>query len=308
MRLIFALTASYGAASTTSTPPFVDGLAPFHYQGETFQTYWKIFGSLDSGKTPLVVLHGGPGLSHDYLVPFADLTGQNNTPVILYDQLGNAKSTHLDSKPQSFWNIDLFIDELVNLLEFFNIEHSFDLAGHSWGGILAAEFVVQRNPHGLRHLIISSAPASSELMGESHMQLLQAFPKWVQVDFEAGMSDPQNFYAALQVYYAVHACTVKPLPAEYNYTLDTVFGPNGDVTVASATFLNGWTIIDRIHLLQVTTLLINGRADIVQDFVIVPYFENMPKVKWITFQLSSHMPFWEERESYFQVVSDFLAL
>ena len=61
-------------------------------------------------------------------------------PFILYDRLSNAKSTHLKGKPPTFCIIDLFIDELVNLPNYFNFQDGFDLTGHSWDGILASGF------------------------------------------------------------------------------------------------------------------------------------------------------------------------
>lgn len=70
--------------------------------------------------------------------------------------------------------------------------------------------------------------------------------------------------------------------------------------------LHGWTIIDRLHLIKVPTLVINGRYDIAQDWVIKPFAYNIPNSTWITFEASSHTPFWEERERFMQVVGEFL--
>lgn len=156
-------------------------------------------------------------------------------PVILYDQIGNGKSTHLREKPDSFWSIDLFVSELSNLIDHFQIQHSFNLAGHSWGGILASEFTVQKSPKGLKGLILTDTLASMELWIESTLQLMQPFPEDVQEGLLAGMSDPPKLAAALNVFYAVHGCRVLPLPKEYVFSLDQVFGPDGDTTVASAT-------------------------------------------------------------------------
>ncbi|KAF8960222.1 proline iminopeptidase [Flammula alnicola] len=287
----------------------MEGTIPFPYKGETFQTYYKVFGDFKNReRTPLVVLHGGPGLSHDYLVPFADLTAKFSIPVILYDQLGNARSTHLKDKPPTFWTVDLFMDELSNLLQHFSIQDSFDLVGHSWGGVLAAEFAVQKQPTGLKHLILTNSLAASSLWNKSNMQLLQGFPQDVQEGIAAGMKDPAKFSAALEKYYAVHGCTVNPFPKEYTATLDTLFGPNGDLTVASAPILQNWSIVDRLHAVTASALVINGRKDVAQDFVVEPFFRNIPQAKWITFENSSHMPFWEERERYMQVVGEFLTL
>lgn len=71
-------------------------------------------------------------------------------------------------------------------------------------------------------------------------------------------------------------------------------------------FLSNWTIIDRLHSIKSPTLVINGRFDIAQDFVIHPFVENIRGAKWVKFENSSHTPFWEERESYFEVVGKFL--
>ena len=72
--------------------------------------------------------------------------------------------------------------------------------------------------------------------------------------------------------------------------------------------LSNWTIIDRLHLVRVPTLVINGRADIAQDFVCEPFFRKIQKVKWVTFELSSHFPVWEERERFMKLTSEFLGL
>ncbi len=54
------------------------------------------------------------------------------------------------------------------------------------------------------------------------------------------------------------------------------------------------------------TLLINGRYDEAQDSVVEPFFREIPKVKWITLEQASHLPMFEERERYMEVIADFL--
>lgn len=237
--LTFAATCLSGSSVAASVPSpdlqFSEGKIPFTYQGETYSTFYKAFGDfLNPSHTPLVVLHGGPGLTHEYLIPIADLAHTANIPVIFYDQLGNGQSTHLDSKPVDFWSIELFMEELSNLLQTFSIENSFNLLGHSWGGELAAEFEVQKKPQGLKKLIITDAPASSALWGQSLGELVQPFPPDIQEGLAVGLADPQRYWAAFQVFSAVHGCTVKPPPGPLNASFLAIFGPNGDTTVASA--------------------------------------------------------------------------
>jgi pimeloyl-ACP methyl ester carboxylesterase len=74
---------------------FCEGKLPFRYGDETYETYYKVVGDLASGRTPLVIVHGGPAISHEYLVPCADLAASYSIPVIFYDQLGTASKSSL---------------------------------------------------------------------------------------------------------------------------------------------------------------------------------------------------------------------
>lgn len=58
-----------------------------------YRTWYRVTGSLESGKLPLVVAHGGPGCTHDYVDSFKDIATLDGRPVIHYDQLGNGNST-----------------------------------------------------------------------------------------------------------------------------------------------------------------------------------------------------------------------
>jgi pimeloyl-ACP methyl ester carboxylesterase len=212
-----------------------EGEIDFLYEGEKFQTFYKTFGDVrDRSKRPLIVLHGGPGLVHDYLLPHSDLTSKYEIPIILYDQLGNGRSTHLKDKAPEFWTIGLFIAELENVIDYFGVQDGFDILGHSWGGILASEFEVRKQPSGLNRLILTNSLAAHSLWKESNRQLLQAFPDDVRQAIAGGIKEePEKFNEALKKLHAVHGCTVKPLPAEFTRTMGRVIGPEGDPTVAS---------------------------------------------------------------------------
>src|SRR6202000_1264623 len=101
-------------AGTAGTAPFT---TTFRGQPETHRTWYKVVGppAADSSKKPLLVLHGGPGCTHDYLLSLADLAG-GGRPVIFYDQLGNGNSTHLPGRGADFWTVDLFVRDLQNLV------------------------------------------------------------------------------------------------------------------------------------------------------------------------------------------------
>ena len=218
--------------------PLDAGTTPFSYGGETFNTYYQVFGREGGTKTPLIVLHGGPGLSYDYLQSLRDLTGR---PILFYDQIGGGRSTHLQDKPNSFWTVDLFVKQLEGLIAHFCLKE-FDVLGHSWGGMLASEFAVTK-PSGLKKLILSNTPASTQLWGQSQVNLISKFPTQVEQSLMKGWSDPDHKEALIQ-YFSVHGSTVDPWPQDLTTSFNFLFAdPTADVKM-------WYVIVDAFHFLR----------------------------------------------------------
>jgi proline-specific peptidase len=192
------------------------GSLDFAIGGEVFQTAYKLFGELKTGTRPLVALHGGPGMPHTYILPIAKLTTSRGIPVIFYDQLGCGLSTHLPNKPKDFWTVELFMAELDNVLAHFGIADDFDLYGQSWGGMLAANYVISRSPKGLKRLIISDSPASIELWTVANTALLSGFPhefgEMLKEHELAGTTDSLAYQQGIQKFNKKHICVVEPWP------------------------------------------------------------------------------------------------
>jgi pimeloyl-ACP methyl ester carboxylesterase len=93
-----------------------------------------------------------------------------------------------------------------------------------------------------------------------------------------------------------------PTPIHYLH-LTPRNGPSEFHVIGS---LRDWSIVDELHTISVPTLLINGRYDEATDTVVQPFFDRVPKVKWVSFAESSHLPQWEERERYMEVVAGYL--
>jgi len=144
--------------------------------GKPVTTYYKIIGELSEESIPLIALHGGPGAGHEYLYPLIDLYEKHKLPIVYYDQIGCAQSTHLPEKlgDEEFWSFDLFIRELENLIEKLNIREYY-VYGSSWGGILAGEYA-SRQPRGLKKLVIASGPCDMRLYSQGVQRLLKQLP------------------------------------------------------------------------------------------------------------------------------------
>jgi L-proline amide hydrolase len=289
----------------------IEGFVPY---GD-YETWFRVTGDLDSEMTPLVVAHGGPGCSHDYLVGLAEIA-RTGRPVIHYDQVGGGRSTLLPDKGADFWTVDFFLEELDNLLHAHGIADQYFLLGQSWGGMLAAEHAIRR-PGGLQALVISNSPASMELWVNEAKILRGALPPEVEAVLDrheaAGTTSDPEYLAAQQVYYDEHVCRIVPNPPEVLRVREflerdsTVYnimnGPNEFFCIGT---LRNWTVVDRVDRIIAPTLLLSGRYDEATPVTVQPYFDRIPGVRWEIFEESSHMPFVEEPERYRDVVTTFL--
>jgi L-proline amide hydrolase len=290
----------------------VEGVAKF---GE-WETWYRVTGDLSSDKTPLVVVHGGPGCTHDYVLSIAAIA-DTGRPVIHYDQLGNGRSTRLPDMGEDFWTVDLFLAELDNLLSVLGVKDRYFLLGQSWGGMLGAEHAIRR-PAGLKALVISNSPASMALWASEAKILRGDLPREVEDALDrheaAGTTSDPEYLAAQKVYYDLHVCRVVPNPPEVQRTNDymehdahvynVMNGPNEFFCIGT---LRNWTVVDQVKMITAPTLLASGRFDEATPGTVQPFFDNIPDVRWEIFEQSSHMPFVEEPERYFSVVEAFLA-
>ncbi|KAK8038015.1 proline-specific peptidase [Apiospora phragmitis] len=299
-----------------------EGTVGFKVAGlpEPCKTWYKVVGELDASKTPLIVVHGGPGACHDYLLPLTDLA--SSVPLVFYDQIGNGRSTHLPDKDgdEEFWSVELFMDELDNLICHLGLqERPIDIYGHSWGGMLVAEWAVTPSrAANLRRLIVTSSLASMDLWRKGITTLRNKLPQDIQdtlsraeekKDFES-----PEYETAVEVFYKRHLSLERPWPSkEVKAALDwsakdpttygTMYGPSELYASGS---LRDWTCIPLLGKIHVPTLLINGSDDEAQDVAMQPFFDCIEKVKWITLDGAAHFSHSDQRQKHVQHIREFI--
>jgi L-proline amide hydrolase len=282
-----------------------------------WRTWYRMTGALDpaGALVPIVLLHGGPGATHDYLDAMRGLAAGGRA-VVQYDQLGNGRSTLLGDRGADFWTVDLFCDELDNLLAALGLAGGYHLLGQSWGGMLAAEHAV-RQPAGLRSLVIANSPASMHLWLAEANRLRAELPPDVQQTLltheAAGSTDHPDYRAAERVFNDRHVCRVVPNPPEVAATFaaleadatvyNTMNGPNEFHVIGT---LKDWSIVDQLDRIIAPTLVISGRYDEATPVTVQPYADRIPNARWEIFENSSHMPHVEEEEAYLAMVGAFL--
>jgi len=278
------------------------------------ETWYRIVGDLESGPTPVVICHGGPGAAHDYTEPIADLS-RSGRGCVLYDQVGCGQSTHLPDAPADFWTVQLFKDELVDLTRHLGIADRYAVVGQSWGGMLAMEHALD-HPAGLRAIVVADSPASIPLwVGEAN-RLREDLPPDVQQTLtsheQEGTTDSPEYEAAVRVYYDRHLCRV-PWPdcVERSFAqmamdptvYHTMNGPSEFHCIGS---LKTWDITGRLSEISTPTLIISGRYDEATPHIVEQIRSRIPGAQWRIFEESSHMPHVEEPEGFLEAAEAFL--
>lgn len=277
------------------------------------ETWYQIYGDLKSGKTPIFVLHGGPGAAHNYLIPMAEQIAMSGRPAIVYDQIGCGNSTHLPDAPKEFWTPELFMDELAKLAQHLGISE-YGIAGQSWGGMLGMQYAIQQ-PAGLMALLVADSPASIEVWVQEANRLRAQLPPEVEEVLRkheaAETTDSPEYEEAMNVFYARHVCRV-PMPkdvqdsfAQLKEDPTVYFTMNGPSEFHSIGSLKTWDIRKELHKITAPTLLVSGEYDEATPTMVAEIQKLIPGSKWELFAESSHMPHVEEPAKFMRIMSGF---
>jgi L-proline amide hydrolase len=281
-----------------------------------YKTWYRVTGDPSSGKPVLVVVHGGPGSTHDYLLRMSELAARG-WPVVHYDQLGNGGSTHLPDKGPDFWTPELFEAELTNLVRQLGIDGNYVPFGQSWGGLLVAMHAAKR-PKGLKGLVIANSPASYPLWLQEMKVLRDQLPPGVDEILRRheaeGTTDSPEYYSTMQAFYDKHVCRIKPAPRDMQasqyeiYNDPTVyFTMNGPSEFHVIGTLKDWGVLDVLPDIEAPTLIISGRHDEATPATVQPFHDLIPNNRWEIFEESSHVPHLEEPERFDEVLHTYLS-
>jgi proline iminopeptidase len=226
--------------------------------------WWKKVGS--GSKPPLLTLHGGPGAGHNYLLSLAALA--DDRPVIFYDQLGCGQA---DSPPdEKIYTIQRSVDELDAVRQALGLKEIV-LFGHSWGSMLAIEYLCQGHGAGVEKLILGGALASVPQANAGQMRLIAEMPKGAGARLhalEAAHKEDSKEYADLtDLFYKLHVCRADPPPPEFVASIDIIGksiayrvmnGPN-EFTIVGV--IKDWDRRKDLGRIKLPTLITTGEYD-----------------------------------------------
>jgi L-proline amide hydrolase len=284
------------------------GAAEGYVDFRGYGTWYRVVGDRNSEAAPLLALHGGPGSTHNYFAPLERLA--DTRPVVLYDQIGCGNS----DRPQDVeWSVAVFREEVDTLREQLGLER-IHLLGTSWGGMLAQEHVFA-GAQGIVSLTLSSTLANLALWNEEQWRLRAALPPDVievlDRHEQAGTYDDPEYEEAMDVYFDRHFYRGPQPRAELEAmaagkatdVYRAMQGPNEWTTTGA---LKGWSTRDRLHEIDVPTLVVRGRYDMCTDVIAAELVSEIKGAREVVFEESSHTPVLEEPDRYLDVVGVFL--
>ena len=209
-----------------------------------------------------------------------------------------------------------FVDELDALRAELGLERVHVL-GQSWGGMLAMEIALAK-PAGLAAIVVADSPSSMDLWVREANRLRAELPPEVERTLReheaAGTTSDPAYAAATDVFYRRHVCRADPWPdcvneafaslANDGFVYNLMNGPSEFHCIGK---LKSWDITDRLHEIDVPTLLLSGRYDEATPLIVGTIHERIRGSEWIVFEASSHVPHIEEPAAFNAAVRGFLA-
>ena len=260
---------------------------------------------------PVLLLHGGPGAAHDYMLPLAERLSEHR-PAIVYDQLGCGRADRPDDT--SLWTVDRSVTEVDQVRAALGLEHC-HLLGQSWGGWLAIDYMA-RGPVGVAGLVLASTSASIAQFVAGARRLIDALPEPHRTALQElgarGEYDHPDYRAAEQEFYRRHLCRMDPWPEalvrssdqmEGNQVYATMNGPTEFDVIGR---LRTWDRTPDLGRIDVPTLITCGRYDEIAPACSETIAEGIPDARVVVFEESAHVAHLEEAEAYAGTVEEFL--
>lgn len=259
---------------------------------------------------PVIVLHGGPGLSYEYLMPQMGKLAENNL-VIFYDQRGSGRSQGGDSTANI--TVDMFVKDVDAVRKHFGFK-KVSILGHSWGGFLAMQYAIA-HPESIDKLILlNSLPATSEdtkLFLQEWSKRMAPFMEDLEkikasIEFIAG--DPATMETYLKMIFRTY-CAVDQKVDDLNLQMSSQEGKNWVKTsdaFGGTLFTQPFDLTETLKKLPCKTLIVHGDKDPIPVLTAKHLHDNIPHSQFVVIQNCGHFPYVEQPEHLFSILDAFL--
>ena len=284
-----------------------------------YKVFTQQFGESDDVK--VLVLHGGPACTHEYMLNVAytlpehpALTELEGAEVHMYDQLGSFFS---DQPEEDLWNIPRWVEEVEQVRQALGLTaDNFYLLGNSWGGILAMEYALVHQDK-LKGLIVCNMQSSIPEYAAYNKEVLRPQMRSTLVDSleayeEAGdYQNPTYLELVDREFYRKHVCRLETWPEEVvesfgrlNYKLyDLMQGPS-EFKVGGR--LIDWDVTPRLGEIAVPTLMVGATHDTMDPDAMARQAQLVQRGRSLHCEDGSHLALWDDATTFFDGVSAFI--
>lgn len=278
-----------------------------------FNVWTKRFGN--NPKIKILLLHGGPAMTHEYMECFETFFLREGFEFYEYDQLGSYYSDQ--PTDSSLWTLDRFVDEVDQVRQAIGADSSnFYLLGNSWGGMLAMEYALKHQQH-LKGLLIANMVASIPEYGKYAEEVLakQMDPKALAeiraLEAKKDFKNPRYMELIVPNFYKQHFCRLETWPDAVNRAIKHV---NNDIYTmmqgpsefgVSGRLLN-WDIKARLKEISVSTLMIGAKNDTMDPAAMEAQSKMVQKGTYLYCPNGSHLSMWDDQKVFMAGVVKFI--
>lgn len=273
------------------------------------KVWYKMYGAEKSG-IPVLAVHGGPGVPHNYMEPLVALADER--PVVFYDQLGCGNSERPSYK--SLWEVDRFVEELHQVRDALGMKNV-HLVGQSWGTMLIVEYLLRKKPDGVVSIVLSGPYLSTPRWFEDQQALIKLLPQSVQniiskYEKNGNFASPE-YQDAMMLFYKKHVCLMDPWPDSLNKAMELfgtevyeyMWGPS-EFTITGT--LKNADLSDRLAEIKPPVLFTCGEYDEATPSTTYYYQSKLPGSEIHIFKSASHSHILEKPDEYITLVRAFM--
>ncbi len=288
-------------------------MIPIQTPKGVFNVWTKRIGNNPTCK--LLLLNGGPGMTHEYLECFESFLPKEGIEIIYYDQLACGNSDN--PKDTSLYDLDRYVEEVEQIRTALKLDSSnFYLLGHSWGGILGMQYALKYQ-NKMKGLIISSMMASCPAYGKyANDVLAKQMPPAVldtirTIEENKDFSNPKYMALLMPHFYKQHILRMEEWPEPLNRSFSKInselyvimqgpseFGVSGKLT--------NWDVSGQLKTLRIPTLVIGAKWDTMDPAYMEWMSKQIPGGRFLLCKNGSHMCMYDDQQTYFTGLTSFL--
>ncbi|MFH6960607.1 proline-specific peptidase family protein [Flavobacterium aquidurense] len=278
-----------------------------------FKVWTKRFGN--NPKIKIVLLHGGPAMTHEYMECFETFFQREGFEFYEYDQLGSYYSDQ--PKDSSLWTTERFVEEVEQVRKAIGADkNNFYLLGNSWGGILAMEYALKYQEN-MKGLLVANMMASAPDYGKYADEVLakQMKPEVLSeirsLEAKKDFSNPRYMELLIPNYYQQHLCRLKEWPDGLNRASKHINNEIYTIMQGPSEFgisgrLAKWDIKNRLHEITIPTLMIGAKYDTMDPKAMEEQSKLVQKGRYLYCPNGSHLAMWDDQKVFMNGVIEFI--